>query len=873
MGVQWALSTWTTLWRRSFLLLVWLVCSSALFALAHWEGARQEQRRLETFGADLEGLAQVSATILSNRLQQLDDVLLTLRAGYLAAPGDFPATVRLLRNGPLADSSLQVVRVDRDGLLAFTDAPNASAGLYLGDREYFKLFSEGAADRFHIDQPVFGRVTKRLSVPLVRPVLEPGGAFSGVVALSVTQASLTEFGARLHFSGDTVVTLVNLEGALVSRSHGLETMQGQRLSPEMLAPLLVSPSGVLTRQSPFDGVERTLAFRRLDNLPLIVIFAASPSGVLAETTAQSRVLLFSAALTSLALLALLWLLASSIQRRNEAARVIATQRTHLAEAQRVSGMGSWEVNLTTGAMLCSDEAQNLLDVAPEVFPRDIEGFLEYVPADERDLIRRMIAQAASDGRLLFEHHARRGDGVERLFLQCGELIQREGAGPTLIGTVRDVTEQRAAERALADSEARLRSVIAVMAEGVIVLAVDGSVQSCNSAAERILGAELCRGFPLLGGATDSYWLREDGSPLLPADLPPLLTLATGRAVDRMILGLRQAAAGELWLSMSSRPLPHDNSESYAAVVSFVDVTVLRQAGLDGRMAQAIFENVGQPVVVTDADARILMINPAAAAVTGFSAEEALGQRPSLWRSDRHDKAFYERMWQAVIENGQWIGEIWNRNKAGEAFPVLLSVTAIRDPSSHATRYVGIYTDITERKRSEAEMWRRANFDPLTGLPNRMLLYERLDRSLARAVRESTRLAVLFIDLDGFKPVNDQYGHQAGDVVLGALAARMQLKLRDSDTVSRLGGDEFVVLLQSVGSNEEVLHVAEGLLTAVEAPVEYEERLIYLSCSIGIAFFPENALSREALMVCADAAMYRAKAAGKGRLCIGDPRLL
>jgi diguanylate cyclase (GGDEF)-like protein/PAS domain S-box-containing protein len=412
-----------------------------------------------------------------------------------------------------------------------------------------------------------------------------------------------------------------------------------------------------------------------------------------------------------------------------------------------------------------------------------------------------------------------------------------------------------------------------MAEGVVVLAGDGGVQSCNAAAERILGAELCRDFPLLGGASDSYWLREDGSPLLPADLPPQLTLATGQAVDRMILGLRQAAAGELWLSMSSRPLPHDNGESYAAVVSFVDVTAMRKAGLDGRMAQAIFENVGQPVVVTDADARIVMINPAAAAVTGFSAEEALGERPSLWRSDRHDKAFYERMWQAVIENGQWIGEIWNRNKAGEAFPVLLSVTAIRDPSSLATRYVGIYTDITERKRSEAEMWRRANFDPLTGLPNRMLFYERLDRSLSRAARESARLAVLFIDLDGFKPVNDQYGHQAGDVVLSALAGRMQQKLRESDTVARLGGDEFVVLLQNVGSDEEVLRVGEGLLAAVEAPVEFEERLIYLSCSIGIAFFPENAADREALMLCADAAMYRAKVAGKGRLCIGDPRLL
>lgn len=873
MGVQWALSTWTTPWRRGFLLVVWLLCSAALFAIAHWEGERQEQRRLENFGADLEGLAQVSATILSNRLQQLDDVLLTLRAGYLAAPGDFPATVRLLRNGPLADPGLQVVRVDRDGLLAFTDAPNVSTGLYLGDRDYFKLFSEGAADHFHIDQPVFGRVTKRLSVPLVRPVLGPGGAFSGVVALSVTQASLTEFGARLRFSGDAVVSLFDLDGVLVSRSQDLAALQGQRLSPEMLAPLLAAPSGVLTRRSPLDGVERTLAFRRLDNLPLIVVFAASPSSVLAETTAQSRVLLFSAALTSLALLALLWLLALSVQRRNEAARVIATQRTHLAEAQRVSGMGSWEVDLTTGAILCSEEAQHLLGVAPEMFPSDVEGFLEYVPPDERDIVRRMIAQAASDGRMLFEHHARRGDGAERLFLQRGELVQREGAGPTLIGTVRDVTEQRAAEQALADSEERLRSVIAVMAEGVIVLASDGSVQTCNAAARNIFGAELCHDFPLMGKGADSYWLHEDGSPLLPADLPPLLTLATGQAVDRMILGLRQAAAGELWLSMSSRPLPNGNGEGYAAVVSFVDVTALRKAGLDGRMAKAIFENIGQPVVVTDADARIIMINPAAAAVTGFSAEEALGQRPSLWRSDRHDKAFYERMWQAVTEKGQWIGEIWNRNKAGEAFPVLLSVTAIRDPSSLATRYVGIYTDITERKRSEAEMWRRANFDPLTGLPNRMLFYERLDRSLARAVRESTRLAVLFVDLDGFKPVNDKYGHQAGDVVLSVLAARMQQKLRESDTVSRLGGDEFVVLLQSVGSNEEVLRVGEGLLAAVEAPVEFEERLIYLSCSIGIAFFPENASDREALMLCADAAMYRAKAAGKGRLCIGVPRTI
>ncbi len=258
-----------------------------------------------------------------------------------------------------------------------------------------------------------------------------------------------------------------------------------------------------------------------------------------------------------------------------------------------------------------------------------------------------------------------------------------------------------------------------------------------------------------------------------------------------------------------------------------------------------------------------MMNPAAAAVTGFSVQEALGQRPSLWRSNRHDVAFYEQMWRTILDTGQWVGDIWNRNKEGVAFPVLLSVTAVRDPSSLATRYVGIYTDITERKRSEEELWRRANFDVLTGLPNRMLLHERLDRALARAGREASVVALLFVDLDGFKPINDRFGHHAGDAVLHGVAERMQSKIRESDTAARLGGDEFVILLQAVGSDDDVRQVAQAVLAAVQEPLKWEGQAIGVSCSIGIALFPRHAHDREGLLAQADAAMYRAKAAGKG----------
>ena len=729
-------------WRPRALWLAWALVTVGLVAVAQWEGRRQQHSRLEAFGGDLQNVAQVSATILTQRLQQLDDVLLVLRAAYKVDPDSLGATIDLLRHGPLADRDLQVVRVDRAGLLAYADTPGAKPGMYLGDRSYFKFFADGAADQFLVDEPVLGRVTQRLSLPLVRPVYRPDGSFDGVLALSVTQASLTEFGARLQFSPDTVVGLFNLDGALVSRSRDLPALKGSRLAPMQMAPFLSEPYGVLDHVSPLDGVTRLAAFRRLAPLPLVVVVAADPGPLKRQTSLEISALTFGACLMSAALGVLLYYLSRALQRRREAALLLAS------------------------------------------------------------------------------------------------------------------------------SEARLRAVLAVMADGVVVLGPDGNAQSWNAAAERILGETHCRELGLPGSGGTGTWIGEDGVALGTSQHPARCALEQGLSVDRAIVGLRRADGELLWLRMSSRPLVGVLGQAGQAVaVSFSDITALRQAALDGRMAQAIFENIAQPVVVTDADARIVMMNPAAAAVTGFSVQEALGQRPSLWRSNRHDAAFYEQMWRAILDNGQWVGDIWNRNKEGVAFPVLLSVTAVRDPSSLATRYVGIYTDITERKRSEEDLWRRANFDVLTGLPNRMLLHERLDRALARAGREASAVALLFVDLDGFKPINDRFGHHAGDAVLHGVAERMQSKIRESDTAARLGGDEFVILLQAVGSEDDVRQVAQAVLAAVQEPLKWEGQAIGVSCSIGIALFSRHAQDREGLLAQADAAMYRAKAAGKGRVSL------
>lgn len=274
------------------------------------------------------------------------------------------------------------------------------------------------------------------------------------------------------------------------------------------------------------------------------------------------------------------------------------------------------------------------------------------------------------------------------------------------------------------------------------------------------------------------------------------------------------------------------------------------------------------MIITDLNKVILRVNRAFTAMFGYTADEVFGKTPRLLQSGRQDRQFYAAMWERVNHDGTWQGEIWNRKKNGDIFPNLLSITVVHDDDGIVTHYVGTHADITQRKAAEEEIKQLAFFDPLTGLPNRRLLQDRLHQAMSRAKRDHKRLALLFIDLDKFKPVNDEYGHEAGDKLLLAVAQRLLVCVRESDTVARVGGDEFVVLLPVVEVTQDALGVAEKIHDALIAPFTLPAgQAVSISSSAGIAIYPEHGSDEAELTSRADSAMYQAKAAGRDRFVV------
>jgi diguanylate cyclase (GGDEF)-like protein/PAS domain S-box-containing protein len=251
-------------------------------------------------------------------------------------------------------------------------------------------------------------------------------------------------------------------------------------------------------------------------------------------------------------------------------------------------------------------------------------------------------------------------------------------------------------------------------------------------------------------------------------------------------------------------------------------------------------------------------------LTGYSREEAIGHSPRILSSGHHDQDFFRRVFESVAQQDHWLGEIWNRTKAGAVSVVLMTISAVRDAAGQLTHYVGVFTDITQKKESEQRLEHLAHHDPLTDLPNRSLFRDRLQQAMRKGRRDSHSLALLFIDLDRFKGVNDTLGHVSGDQLLIEAARRITTCVRNSDTVARLGGDEFTVVLQGLEDRQAVERVVRDVIDAIAVPFVLGQASVRVTASIGIAIYPGDADDPEALTKAADQAMYEAKAQGRNR---------
>ncbi len=290
------------------------------------------------------------------------------------------------------------------------------------------------------------------------------------------------------------------------------------------------------------------------------------------------------------------------------------------------------------------------------------------------------------------------------------------------------------------------------------------------------------------------------------------------------------------------------------------------------LAAMVWQNSSECMMVTDGRGSILTVNPAFERVTGYSADDVIGRNPRIFHSGHHDDPFYRSMWNDITSTGKWQGEVWNRRKNGEIYPTNLSVDSVYSQDGTASRCIALFKDITERKQSEQIIWRQANFDTLTGLPNRQMAMDRLDQEIRDAHRSRRELTVMLLDLDGFKEVNDTLGHNIGDELLGEVAGRLTACVCESDTVARLGGDEFVIIPGRAATSGDTERMAVAVLQCLSTPFNLGQNIVRITTSLGIAVYPRDGGDGDTLMKHADQAMYAAKSQGRNRISYFTPEL-
>jgi len=429
--------------------------------------------------------------------------------------------------------------------------------------------------------------------------------------------------------------------------------------------------------------------------------------------------------------------------------------------------------------------------------------------------------------------------------------------PALVVVVRDISELKETQQRLQTSEEKFAKAFHASPDGMLLTRMrDGMLLEVNEGFSRISG------YP--SGVSIDHSTLDLG---LWVDLNERKRLLGMLARDGFVRDFRcliRRCDGAIRLcEVSTSPLPIAGDACLLTIARDITERHMMQEKL--QLAATVFESTAEGVLITDTRQRITAVNRAFSEITGYSEAEAVGSTPTLLASGQHDSAFYAAMWHQLTAEGHWQGEIHNRRKNGELYPCWLTISAVRNTDAALTHFVAVFADISSLKHAQARLDYQAHHDPLTGLPNRTLFESRLQASLNRQRDDNGQGAVLFLDLDRFKHINDSLGHPVGDLLLTGIAQRLKEQVRDIDTVARLGGDEFIILLPGLQQASDAEHIANKLLACFSAPFQAGEHEFFTSASIGTSLYPQDGTDVATLIKNADAAMYRSKAKGRNRV--------
>ncbi|MCU7848332.1 MAG: EAL domain-containing protein [Candidatus Thiodiazotropha sp. (ex Lucinoma kastoroae)] len=427
--------------------------------------------------------------------------------------------------------------------------------------------------------------------------------------------------------------------------------------------------------------------------------------------------------------------------------------------------------------------------------------------------------------------------------------------PAIERELKEAAVRREAEKtkiALRRSENRYRQLVDDSPTPILLLQ-ENKIVFLNEAAKQTLAVSIQK--PLIN--KQASILFHDASPQL---LETQIKSLRNHNSQPYEAAFRRADGIIIQVEVFVSPVEHEGTPATQLV--FTDVTQRKESDAKLKQAVQIIEHTMEGVLITDSNGVINSVNPAFTEITGYSEQEIITQHPRILISDRHPPEFFEELWDNVRNTGSWRGEVWNQRKNGEVYPVWMTISCVRDEQGSVMHYVAVFSDITSIKQTQSQLEHLAHHDSLTNLPNRLLFEDRLEHAIAQAKRQKRQLAVLFLDLDRFKNINDSLGHAMGDELLKEVAARLQKILRDDDTAARLGGDEFTVLVENIEDPSQAAVVAAKIQEKFKAPFKIAGRELHVTTSIGISIYPEDGKDVADLTKNADAAMYQAKEQGR-----------
>ena len=541
----------------------------------------------------------------------------------------------------------------------------------------------------------------------------------------------------------------------------------------------------------------------------------------------------------------------------------------LSETQAIAQAGSWKRDLETGELIWSDEMFRILEIDKATTPASHKKFLSMIHPEDLDKIKTAFNNSVTNQEPWeMTHRLLMPDGRIKWVNECCETICDEFDKPIFIaGTIQDITGRKLAEDALRESEQRWNLALDVGGYGLW----EWNLQT----GEFVLSKA---GRAMFGFADDEITssITECEARVHPDDRlhwKEMLHTLFHNKLDKFSIEYRIRGKDRSWKWMLAHAIVTSRAEDglvLRMIGTQADITSQKNTEQELQFANSVYQAIGEVVMITDSSNRIIAVNHAFTQLTGYALDEAIGKPMNFMFSERHDEAFKQAIWHKLNATGIWEGEIWIRRKNGEEHAEWQLIHTIYDNKGNVLKRAALISDVTDQKRTEETIRRHAYYDPLTGLPNRRLFLDRLGLVIKKANRANFPIALLFIDLDHFKEVNDKLGHEAGDSLLHEAARRISACVRESDTVARLSGDEFTVILSELPDTRHTDYVAQKIVTRLAMPYHIDGGIVHVSASIGISMFPNDANEIHALMKNADLAMYDAKSKGRNRFSHFNP---